>query len=92
MATGLLDINHDFFSSKLFDEPVFRQCAQSTKCHFDEVTFRRNGSLDEVSFDEVSHFAVNILRGWLTNAKLLFQRGRQRENFLSPAVKYFSSC
>ena len=23
------------------------------KCHFDEVTFRCNGSLDEVSFDEV---------------------------------------
>ena len=45
-----------FFSSKLLDKPIFRQYAQSTKCHFDEVTFRRNGSLDEVSFDEVSHF------------------------------------
>ena len=52
-----------FFSSKLFDERVFRQCAQSTKCHFDEVTFRRNGSLDEVSFDEVSHFILyNVFR------------------------------
>ena len=54
MATGLLAINHEMFSSKLVDETIFRQCAQSTKCHFDEVTFRRNGSLDEVSFDEVS--------------------------------------
>ena len=34
---------------------------------------------------------VNILRGWLTNAQLLFQKGRQRKTFLSPAVKYFSS-
>ena len=56
MATGLLEINQEIFSSKLFDEPVFRQCAQWTKCHFDTVTFRRNGSLDEVSFDKVSHF------------------------------------
>ena len=56
MATGLLAINHEMFSSKLFDEPVFRQCAQLTKCHFDEETFRRNGLLDEVSFDEVSHY------------------------------------
>ena len=42
----LLAIHHEMFSSKLFDEPVFRQCAQSTKSHFDEVTFRQNGSLD----------------------------------------------
>ena len=35
---------------------------------------------------------VNILRGWLTNAQLVFQRGKKCENFLSPAVKYFSSC
>ena len=49
-------LNHDLFSSELFDEPIFRQCAQSTKCHFDEVTFRRNGSLDEVS-----HFVLSKL-------------------------------
>ena len=60
MATGLLAINHELFSSKLFDEPFFRQSAQSTKCHFDEVTIRRNGSLSDVSFDEVSHFVSKI--------------------------------
>ena len=49
METGLLAINQENFSSKLFDETIFQQCAQSTKCHFNEVTFRRNGSLDEVS-------------------------------------------
>ena len=51
-----------FFSSKLFDEPIFRQCAQSIKRHFDKVTFRRNSSLDEVSFDEVSHFDAHIIK------------------------------
>ena len=49
MATGLLAINQDIFSLKLFDETIFRQRAQSTKCHFQEVTFRRNSSLDKVS-------------------------------------------
>ena len=34
---------------------------------------------------------VNILRGWLTNAQLLFQKGRQRKTFLPPAVKYFQA-
>ena len=63
MATGLLAITHGIFSSKLIDEPVFRQCAQSTKCHFDEVTFRRNGLLDEVSLDEVSHLALIAHQG-----------------------------
>ena len=53
MPNCLLALNQDLFSSKLFDETIFRQCGQSTKCHFDEVTFSRNGSLDEV-FDEVS--------------------------------------
>ena len=38
MATGLLANNHEILSSKLFDETIFRQCAQSTKCHFDEVS------------------------------------------------------
>ena len=56
----------EIFSSKLFDKTIFRQCVQSTKSHFDEVTFRRNGSLeevsfDEVSFDEVSHFGLKYL-------------------------------
>ena len=63
MATGLLAINHEILLSKLLNEPIFRQCAQSTKCFFDEVSFRRNGSLDEVSFDEVSHFGkIKILK------------------------------
>ena len=53
MATSLLVINHEIFLSKHL----------STMCtiaesHFDKVTFRQNGSLDEVSFNEVSHFDV----------------------------------
>ena len=58
MATSLLTINNEIFSSKLFDKTIFRQCVQSTKSHLDKVTFRRNGSLDEVSFDEVLHFDI----------------------------------
>ena len=73
MATGLLSINHDIFSSKLFDEKIFRQCAQSTKCHFDEMT----GLLDEVSFNEVSHFGetqlTTIINDW---AKILASEGQ----------------
>ena len=61
VVTGLLAINHEICSSKLFDKTTFRQCAQSTKCHFDKVTFRRNSSLDEVSFEEVSRPGLNIL-------------------------------
>ena len=47
------------FFVKLFDETIFWQCAQLTKCHFDKVTFRRNGSLDKVSFNEVSFDKVS---------------------------------
>ena len=47
-----------FFRRNCSTNPSLDNCVQSTKCHFDEVTFRRNGSLDEVSFDEVSHFEV----------------------------------
>ena len=39
----------------MIGEITIRQCVYSTKCHFDESTFRRNGSLDKVSFDEVSY-------------------------------------
>ena len=54
LTSGLMTINHDFY----FDESIFRHiCAHWTKCHFDKVTFRRNGSLDEVSLSVVMWWA-----------------------------------